>query len=114
MIDKLIKMLMLLNRQLSSHQRSNIYSSNVIMVRSNRLGDYSILVVGCLTVLEAILIATQKGIQRIIIQSDSRFNSINGNIGVPKDIINLVEDLNRLLSRSSENRLEYCNRAIDD
>lgn len=48
----------------------------------------------CLDVREPIPRAIQKRIQRIIIQSDSHIvvNAINGKMGVPKEIIDLVED----------------------
>lgn len=54
--------------------------------RAKKIRDYSILVVKCLAVLKAILISSQKDIQRIIIQIDSTlvFNSINGRIYAPK------------------------------
>lgn len=52
---------------------------NVIMARSKRFRDSPILVVGCLGDREAILMAIQNSIQRIIIQSNSQLvvNSIN-------------------------------------
>lgn len=85
--------------------------SNTILARSRRLGDYTILVAKCLAVREAILMAIQRSIQRIIIQRDSQLvvNSTNGKIRVPKDNINLVEDVKCLLNSS----LEYCNRIIN-
>lgn len=65
-----------------------------------------------LGVREVTLIAIQKITQRLIIQSDSQLvaNSVSRKIREPKNIINLVEDVNHLLARFSENRLEYCNR----
>lgn len=46
-------------------------NSNVVMTESKRIGDCAILVTEYLTVREAILKASQKGIQWIIIESDS-------------------------------------------
>lgn len=49
---------------------------------------------------EAILMAIQNGIQRVIIQSDSQLvvNSMNGKIEVLKDIVKLVGDVRCLLA----------------
>lgn len=44
--------------------------SNIIMAKSKRLRDCPTLVFECLTMREAILMAIQKGKQRIIIQSN--------------------------------------------
>lgn len=65
------------------------------MIEKKRLGDYLILMTECLGVREVILMAIQEGIKWIIIQSDSILivNSVNGTVGVPKDIVNLVEDV---------------------
>lgn len=62
--------------------------SNVIMAKSKRLGDCSIVVAECLAMCEAILMVIQNSISRIIAQSDSQLvvNSIKGKMGVPKDI----------------------------
>lgn len=59
--------------------------------------------------------AIQKSVVRIIIQSGSHFvgNAISGKIGVPKDIIKLVEDIRYLLTNFMESRLEYCNRTVN-
>lgn len=61
------------------------------MIRSKQIGDCPILVVECLPAEKAILMAIQKDIQPMIIQSDSQLvvNSINRKIEVPKIIINL-------------------------
>lgn len=82
------------------------------MARNKGFGDCSISVAECLDEGKTILMAIQKNIQWIIIQSDSHlvFNFINEKIEVRKDIINLVHDVKCLLSRLSESRLEYCNR----
>lgn len=50
----------------------------------------------CLTTREAIFTVIQKLVQRIIIYSDSQLivTFINRKIGVPKDVVNLVEDVN--------------------
>lgn len=67
----------------------------IIMARCELVKDRPILVTKCLTFREAILMAIQKNIQRIIIKSDSQLlvNLINGNNCVLKDIIKLVEDI---------------------
>lgn len=70
--------------------------SNVTIATNKRLEDCSILVAGCLATREAILLVIQKCVSRIIIYSDSQLvvTSINRKIGVPKDVVNLVEDVN--------------------
>lgn len=57
---------------------------------------------------EAILMAIQKRIKSTIVQSTSLLvvNSINGKIDVPKDILNLVEDVKYLLARFSDTKIE--------
>lgn len=57
----------------------------IVMMESKRIGDCDILVTECWVVCEAILKATQKGIQRVIIQSDAHLvmNSINEKTHVP-------------------------------
>lgn len=59
--------------------------SNVAMMESERIGDCAILVAECFAIREVILKASQKDIQRTIIQSDSQLavNSTNGKINVP-------------------------------
>lgn len=37
-------------------------------------------------------------------------NSIHENIEVPKDIVNLVEDVKYLLSHLRDSKVEYCSR----
>lgn len=54
--------------------------------------------------------------QWIIIQSDSQLivNSVNGKNKIPKNIINLVENVKILLTRFSESRMEHCSRIDKD
>lgn len=66
---------------------------------------------------EAILMAINKEIPKIIINSDSQVvvNTINGRTGIPKDIIILVEDIRCLLNHFKDSRLEYyCKRISRD
>lgn len=71
------------------------------MTRNKWNGDGPNLLAEGLAMREAILMVIHKGIQRIIIQSDSQLvaNSINIKMEVPKDITNLVEDVKCLLTR---------------
>lgn len=57
--------------------------------------DSPILVAECEAVHETILIASRKCIPQIVIQSVSQVvvKAINGKIRIPKDIINLMEDI---------------------
>lgn len=52
---------------------------------------------------------------RIIIHNDSQVvvNTINGNIGICKDNINIMEDIRCLLTHLKDVRLEYCSRIIN-
>lgn len=61
---------------------------------------------------EAILTMIQKDIHQISTQSDSQVvvKSINSKLLVPKDIINLVEDIRKLLALLSDNKVRYCRR----
>lgn len=61
---------------------------------------------------EAILMAIEQSIPQIIVQGDFQVvvNAINEKIGIPNDIINIVENIKCLLTQFSESRLEYCNR----
>lgn len=85
------------------------------MAKSKRVGDCSIIVAECFTVREALLVTIKKYIQRIITQRDSQLvgNSINGEICVPKDTINLIEDLRHLLALFSNNGIKYCKKVFN-
>lgn len=52
----------------------------------------------------------QKSFSQVIFQSDSQLvvNYINRKMGVPKDIVNLVEYVKYLLTRFSDSGMEYC------
>lgn len=54
----------------------------------------------------------QNGVPRIIIESDSQLvvNFITGKIRVPKDIVNLMDNVKCLLTRSKK---KYCSRVIN-
>lgn len=80
--------------------------SKVIMAKSKQIRDNPILIAECLDVREAILMASQKGLRRISIQT---VNFINGKIEMSKDIINLVEDVKCSLA-FGVNRMKYFNR----
>lgn len=64
---------------------------------------------------QAILMAISKDIPQIIVHNDSQVvvNSINRKIGIPKDVINLVEDIKCLLTHFKDNKLEYCSRTVN-
>lgn len=81
--------------------------SNVIMA-GRRFGDYPILVAGCEAVHETVLMACQKNVSRIIIQSDSQciINAIIGKTCIQKDKINLVEHMTLLIPHFSDSKLE--------
>lgn len=51
-------------------------------------------------------------ILRVCIQSDSltKVNALNGKLLVPKEIINIIEDITLLLVGIREHRVEYCSR----
>lgn len=89
--------------------------SNNIIAKSRRLGDCSIIVPECEAVYEDIFMAIQKNIPRTIIHSDSQvvINAINGKIGAPKDVVNLVETIKKLFARFLESILEYYNRSTN-
>lgn len=72
------------------------YNLSNVTIATNKRQDCSILVAGCLATREAILLVIQKCVSRIIIYSDSQLvvTSINRKIGVPEDVVNLVEDVN--------------------
>lgn len=79
--------------------------------RNRRPGDCFIHVAKCEVVPKAIPMATQKSFSRTVIQNDSQLvvNAIKGKIGVPKDIMNLVEDIKYLLTHFIECKVEYYN-----
>lgn len=85
------------------------------MAESKRIGDCDILVTECLVVRKAILKGSQNGIQRIIIHSDSQLieNSFKWKTHVPKDIVNLLEDVNCSRSLFKKSRIAYCNRLVN-
>lgn len=87
----------------------------LIIAKSKRYGDSSILVAECLIVREAIPTMIQKGIQKVIVQNDFQlvFNFINGKLIVPKDIINIVGDDDDFLSHFSDSKMEYCYKFIN-
>lgn len=86
------------------------HHSKILMMESKSIGNCDILVAKCLVICEALLKASQKNTQRVIIQSDVQLflNSINGKTHVPKDIVNLVNDINNLHSHLKESGIEYC------
>lgn len=63
----------------------------------------------------AIMEAILKDIRRIIIHHDSQVvvNFINIRCVVPKESINLVDDVKYLLAYFSDSSLEYCSRFIN-
>lgn len=65
------------------------------MQEDNQIGDYSVLVVECLAIREAIMVAIKKNFQGIITKSDSQLilNAIHHRIFVSRDIVNLAEDI---------------------
>lgn len=81
------------------------------MAKGKRIVDCGILLAEC-SVREAILMTIRKDIHRIIIQSDSQVNanSINGKILVPKDIVDLVEDVRKLLVLLNNSKVEFYHR----
>lgn len=83
--------------------------SKVIMAKSKQIRDNPILIAECLDVRETILMTSRKGLQRISIQT---VNFINGKIEMPKDIINLVEDVKCSLA-FGVNRMKYFNRIFN-
>lgn len=89
--------------------------ANVIMATNKTLGDCPILVAECDTVRQAIIMAVKVNIPRICIHIDSQVvaNAINRKIGIPKNIINLVEDIKYLSSYIKKSRLKYCSRSIN-
>lgn len=77
------------------------------MAKGKRIVDCSIIV--------AELLAVPEDIHRIIIPSDSQVvvNSISSKVSMPKGIINLVDDIRRLLVFFSDSRIKYCYRGIN-
>lgn len=73
--------------------------ANVLMTTSKQLGDCHILLTECEAVRQAIIMTVNMNIHRVRIHSDSQVavSAINGKIGVPKDIINVVEGIRQLL-----------------
>lgn len=65
------------------------------MVEGKRIGDCSILVAECLAIQEVLVMTTQNDLHRIIIESDSQLviNVVHGKRSIPKDIINLIENI---------------------
>lgn len=65
------------------------------MQEDNQIGDYSVLVVECLAIREAIMVAIKKNFQGIITESDSQLilNAIHHIIFVSRDIVNLAKDI---------------------
>lgn len=59
--------------------------------------------------------AKQNSVSRIIVKINSQLvvNSINGTIRIPKDIANLAEDVECLLTHFNESIIEYCNRVTN-
>lgn len=64
---------------------------------------------------EAMVVTIHKKLQKIMIESDSQLvvNSINGKISVPKDAINLIEDIRVLSFCFIDFRIEYCDRSTN-
>lgn len=67
----------------------------ITITNDKQKDDCPIIMAACLTVRRIVLMAIQKNLKKIIIESDSQqvVNSINRKIMAPKDIINLVEDI---------------------
>lgn len=87
---------------------------------SGKIGDYPVLVVECEAIRQAILEAIRMKRHKVYINSDSQIvvNAVNKKMIVPKDIINLVEDMRWLYSYFTEFMLDYCirndNKEADD
>lgn len=64
---------------------------------------------------QAVILAVKMRIPRISIHSDSMIvvDALNGKITVPKDIINIVEDIRLTLSNIKDYRVEYCSRNLN-
>lgn len=69
-----------------------------MMQKGTQVGNYSIIVAECLAIQEPLTSVIKKTVIRIIIESDSQLivNAINGKIFVPRDIVNLVEDISNI------------------
>lgn len=69
--------------------------ARVLTTYSKKLGNCPILIAECEAVRCAILAAISMGYSKVYINTDSQtvVNAIKGRIPVPKDIINLVEDI---------------------
>lgn len=73
--------------------------SRVIKAISKRIGDCPVLLAECEALRQAVIMIVQMNMPRVCIQSDSLMivNVINGKSTVPKEIINIVEDIKLLL-----------------
>lgn len=62
--------------------------AKIVIVKNKNIRDCPILVTECFALREAIFMAIQKRIKKLIVQSRSLLvvNSINEKIGVPKDM----------------------------
>lgn len=89
------------------------HSTTIIMASNKVIGDCPILQAECEAIHQAILMATQMDTDYIHSDSQLVVNIINGRIAVPKEIINLVEDITSLLLYFKETRIEYCSRIIN-
>lgn len=83
---------------------------NVIMASYKQMGDCPVLLAECETLQQVIIMAIKIHISRVCIHSGSLtvINAVNGKLVVPKEIINVVEDIRLLLV--SIKRVEYSSR----
>lgn len=88
------------------------YDAGTLMTYGGRLGDCPVVVAECEAIRQAIIKAIMMGRSKVRVYSDSQsvVKAVNRNSVVPKDIINLVEDIKWLSSYFTEFVLEYCSR----
>lgn len=87
--------------------------ARVVRTSSKKLGDCSILVAECEAAREAMMAAIMMGSLKVCINTDSQIivNAVKGKVTIPKDILNLVEDIRRLSICFKDFNLDYCDKA---
>lgn len=82
------------------------------MTGTKKLDDCQILVAECEAVRQAIIAAIKMGRRKVYIQSDSQIvlKAVNGKMAIPKDFINLVEDIRWSSSYFKAFVWDYCYR----